>query len=68
MDDTGRKGAGTDERDIELTEDFSVQVQVEKSEHKLLEEQGAFVDEPLLTESTRRFVILPIQDADVSSL
>ena len=38
-----------------------------KTDHKLLEEQGAFDDEPLLKENPHRFVIFPIQDNEVSS-
>jgi hypothetical protein len=37
-----------------------------KSDHKLLEEEGMFEDEPLLKENPHRFVIFPIQDNDVS--
>jgi hypothetical protein len=39
-----------------------------KSDHKLLEEQGMFEDEPLLKENPHRFVIFPIQDNDVSTI
>lgn len=38
----------------------------QKTDHKLLEEQGKFADEPLLKENPQRFVIFPIQDNDVS--
>jgi hypothetical protein len=39
---------------------------VNKTEHKLQEEQGLFADEPLLKANPHRFVIFPIQDNDVS--
>lgn len=38
---------------------------VKKTDHKLLEEQGHFDDEPLLKENPQRFVIFPIQDNDL---
>lgn len=41
------------------------QMLVRKTEHKLLEEQGALDDEPLLKSNPHRFVIFPIQDNDV---
>ena len=41
---------------------------VKKTDHKLLEEQGHFDDEPLLKENPQRFVIFPIQDNDVSKV
>ena len=39
---------------------------IKKTDHKLLEESGALVPEPLLVENPHRFVIFPIQDNDVS--
>jgi hypothetical protein len=39
-----------------------------KTEHKMLEEQGMMDNEPLLKTNPHRFVILPIQDNDVSIL
>jgi hypothetical protein len=49
------------------TEALSSVVKVfQKTDHKLLEEQGKFADEPLLKENPKRFVIFPIQDNDVS--
>ena len=41
---------------------------LKKTEHKILEEQGAFKEEPLLKENPHRFVIFPIEDNDVSYL
>lgn len=38
-----------------------------KTDHKLKEERGELVPEPLLVENPHRFVIFPIQDNDVSS-
>ena len=39
---------------------------LEKTEHKIKEEQGLLEDEPLLKSNPHRFVIFPIQDNDVS--
>ena len=39
---------------------------VKKSDHKLREERGELLPDPLLTENPHRFVIFPIQDNDVS--
>jgi hypothetical protein len=51
------------------TEAPSSVVQVfKKTDHKLLEEEGKFDDEPLLKENPQRFVIFPIQDNDVSKV
>lgn len=38
-----------------------------KSDHKLAEEAGQFLPEPLLLENPNRFVLFPIQDNDVSA-
>ena len=39
---------------------------VAKTDHKLREERGELVPEPLLVENPHRFVLFPIQDNDVS--
>lgn len=40
-------------------------VVVPKTDHKVAEENGTLLPEPLLTENPHRFVIFPIQDNEV---
>jgi hypothetical protein len=41
---------------------------VQVSEHKLAELAGRHAEEPLLKENPHRYVLFPIQDADVSEV
>jgi hypothetical protein len=47
--------------------DTPTKVLVQKTDHKLAEENGNLVAEPLLQENPHRFVLFPIQDNDVSN-
>jgi len=48
-------------------DDGGIHMLVQKTEHKLMEEQGMLQDEPLLQVNPHRFVLFPIKDNDVSS-
>jgi hypothetical protein len=47
--------------------DTMTKTHLQKTAHKIQEDQGMMADEPLLTENPQRFVIFPIQDNDVSN-
>ena len=48
------------------SEDFDVIIKkIVKTTHKLREENGEFMTEPLLKENPHRFVLFPIQDNEV---
>ena len=63
-----------DSNDDDSSQDSSVhemdssKPKFQKTESKIMEEQGLMADEPLLKENPHRFVIFPIQDNDVSPL
>lgn len=45
--------------------DVDTKMVVKKSEHKIAELSGRFLEEPLLKENPSRFVLFPIEDADI---
>ena len=55
-------------QDSSVHEMDSPKPKFQKTESKIMEEQGLMADEPLLKENPHRFVIFPIQDNDVSLL
>jgi hypothetical protein len=62
----GDSSSSTTSSHSDEIEDFVVNPIV-KTAHKLLEERGFAMAEPLLTENPNRFVLFPIQDDDVRS-
>ena len=56
----------TNSDDDASSEDDGINMLAQKTEHKLMEEQGMLKDEPLLQENPYRFVLFPIQDNEVS--